>query len=43
VTLERIGNRIDHLPVGKHAQLNRADVKIIEACIDLYVALPYDD
>jgi hypothetical protein len=33
--LERIGDRIDHLLVGEHAQLDRADAKIIEAGIDL--------
>ncbi len=33
--LERIGDRIDHLLVGEHAQLHRADAKIIEAGIDL--------
>ena len=33
--LERIGDRIDHFPVGEHAQLDRADAKIIEAGIDL--------
>ena len=35
MALERIGDRIDHLPVGEHAQLDRADAKIIEAGIDL--------
>jgi hypothetical protein len=25
-----IGNRIDHFPVGEHAQLDRAEAKIIE-------------
>ena len=35
MTLERIGDRIDHSLVGEHAQLDRADAKIIEAGIDL--------
>ena len=35
MALERIGDRIDHFPIGEHAQLDRADAKIIEAGIDL--------
>ena len=33
--LERVGHGIDHLGVGEHAELHRADVEVVEAGVDL--------
>ena len=35
VVLQRIGNRGDHFGAGKHAELDRTDTEIVEACVDL--------